>query len=144
MVASEITKGNYGACTAGRLGNRLRRVVAEAIHEGSGTLPDLRQQGGEPKAEGCITKIVHGKAKGNGFFAIFATTMKYVLEPQFVDVKCKIDGKKQQLLGPRSLGCSARVVQESHDAGRRARRKSISPRVSFGRRLGRARPRSCE
>ena len=52
------------------------------------------------KQRDAVTKIVHGKAKGNGFFAIFATTMKYVLEPQFVDVKYKIDGKNSSFSVP--------------------------------------------
>lgn len=35
-----------------------------------------------------------GKAKGEGPFALFAGTFKYILEPQFVDLNVKIDGKK--------------------------------------------------
>lgn len=48
----------------------------------------------------AIIKIFAGQAKGNGPFAIFAGTLKYVLEPQFVDVKKKIDGKKSSFSVP--------------------------------------------
>lgn len=35
-----------------------------------------------------------GRAKGEGPFALFATTMKYVLDPQFVDIIVTVNGKK--------------------------------------------------
>jgi hypothetical protein len=35
-----------------------------------------------------------GKAKGEGPFAVFAGTYRYVLDPQFVDINVKIDGRK--------------------------------------------------
>jgi hypothetical protein len=42
----------------------------------------------------ALVNIFLGKAKGNGPFALFATTYKYVLDPQFVDIRAKIDGRK--------------------------------------------------
>ena len=42
----------------------------------------------------AILNIFTGKAKGEGPFAIFAGTFKFVLNPQYVDIKAKIDGRK--------------------------------------------------
>jgi hypothetical protein len=40
------------------------------------------------------------EAKGNGSFAIFATTCRYKLDPQYVDIKYKIDGKNSSFSVP--------------------------------------------
>lgn len=39
-------------------------------------------------------KIFSGEAKGEGCYALFRPTYKYLLEPQFVNVIAKIDGKR--------------------------------------------------
>jgi hypothetical protein len=47
-----------------------------------------------------MTRVINGPigliqlkdAKGNGHFALFAFTVKYLLDPQFVDIDIKIDG----------------------------------------------------
>jgi hypothetical protein len=46
---------------------------------------------------------VSGKAKGEGPFAVFAGTYRYVLEPQFVDINVKIDGRKSSFFIPRVI-----------------------------------------
>ena len=43
----------------------------------------------------AIISIFSGQAKGEGPFALFAGTFKFLLEPQFVDIQTKIDGKKK-------------------------------------------------
>ena len=48
----------------------------------------------------AIENIFTGKAKGEGPFAIFAGTFKFVLEPQYVDIKAKIDGRKSSFSVP--------------------------------------------
>jgi hypothetical protein len=44
--------------------------------------------------------IVSGQAKGDGPFTLFAGTFKYFLEPQFVDIKVNINGKKSSFSVP--------------------------------------------
>jgi hypothetical protein len=44
--------------------------------------------------------IFAGRAKGDGLFALFAASFKYVLEPQFVDIKAKVDGRKSSFSVP--------------------------------------------
>jgi hypothetical protein len=48
----------------------------------------------------AIVDIFAGRAKGDGPFALFATTFKYVLEPQLVDIKAKVDGRKSSFSVP--------------------------------------------
>lgn len=47
-----------------------------------------------------MVNIFSGKAKGDGPFVLFASTFKYVLDPQFVDIKAKIDGRKSSFSVP--------------------------------------------
>jgi hypothetical protein len=42
----------------------------------------------------ALVDIFTGKAKGDGSFALFAPTLEYILDPQFVDIKAKVDGRK--------------------------------------------------
>ena len=42
----------------------------------------------------AVINIFYGKAKGDGQFALFAPTYKYILEPQYVDINKTINGKK--------------------------------------------------
>ena len=55
---------------------------------------------GDSGAEKRAGRDFSGKAKGEGAFAIFATTIKYFLEPQFVEIKAKVDGKKSSFSVP--------------------------------------------
>ena len=48
----------------------------------------------------ALIDIFSGKAKGDGPFALFAGTYKYVLEPQFVDINVKIDWKRSSFSVP--------------------------------------------
>ncbi|CAN5206720.1 hypothetical protein BH18THE2_BH18THE2_16330 [soil metagenome] len=38
--------------------------------------------------------IFTGKAKGDGPFAIFRGTFKYILDPQYVEINAKVNGRK--------------------------------------------------
>ena len=42
----------------------------------------------------ALINIYSGQAKGDAPFALFAATFKYFLEPQFVDIKINLNGKK--------------------------------------------------
>jgi hypothetical protein len=48
----------------------------------------------------AIVNIFSGNAKGNAHFALFASTIKYLLSPQFVDIDIKVDGRKSSLSVP--------------------------------------------
>jgi hypothetical protein len=66
----------------------------KAIHEGNGTMQLFITKSSNESQRQAIVNIFTGKAKGDGPFAIFAGTLKYILDPQFVDINAKVDGKK--------------------------------------------------
>ena len=48
----------------------------------------------------ALIQIVTGQAKGDSPFVVIASTFSRVLEPQFVDINSKIDGKKSSFSVP--------------------------------------------
>jgi hypothetical protein len=50
-----------------------------------------------------VINIFSGKSKGEGPFALFAPTFKYILEPQYVDIQKTIDGKKSSFSVPGAM-----------------------------------------
>jgi hypothetical protein len=101
LVLYHIREGHYGEDL--KLDN-IDVVYAaswpKAIHEGNGTIQLFISNNTSIEQRNAIIKIFSGKAKGEGPFAIFATTIKYVLEPQFVDIRVKLDGKKSSFSVP--------------------------------------------
>jgi hypothetical protein len=48
----------------------------------------------------ALIQIASGQAKGDGPFALFAGTFSRFLDPQFVDINAKIDGRKSSFSVP--------------------------------------------
>lgn len=72
----------------------------KAIHEGNGTMQlFITKKASEDQRKASIS-IFSGQAKGEGPFALFAGTIKYSLDPQFVDINVNIDGKKSSFSVP--------------------------------------------
>lgn len=94
LVLYAIRKGNYGDTNLDGIDVVIAVSWPKAIHEGDGTVQLYISKHASESQRNPIVSIFLGKAGGNGPFAIFATTFKYVLEPQFVDIKKKIDGKR--------------------------------------------------
>ena len=94
LVLYSITSANYGNIKLDGIDVVFAASWPKAIHEGNGTAQlFISKQATQPQRD-AIIKIFTGQAKGSGPFTIFAGTFKYLLEPQFVDIKKKIDGKK--------------------------------------------------
>jgi hypothetical protein len=72
----------------------------KAIHEGNGTMQLFISKSASEKQRDALVKIFSGEAKGEGHFAVFRPTFKYILEPQFVDIIANIDGKKSSFSVP--------------------------------------------
>jgi hypothetical protein len=72
----------------------------KAIHEGNGTMQLFIGKKATEDQKKAILNIFSGKAKGEGPFALFANTFKYLLDPQFVDIAVKIDGRKSSFSVP--------------------------------------------
>ena len=63
------------------------------IHEGNVHYSCITGRANKDQRQ-AIENIFTGKAKGEGPFAIFAGTFKYIFDPQYADIKARIDGRK--------------------------------------------------
>ena len=95
LVLYHIREGNYGDIKLDGLDVVGAYSWPKAIHEGNGTMQlYIGKNKSDNNTRHALVDIFSGKAKGEGPFALFAGTFKYILEPQFVDLNVKIDGKK--------------------------------------------------
>ena len=72
----------------------------KAIHEGNGTIQPFITKNADEGQRHALIRIITGQAKGDGPFALFAPTYKYILDPQFVDIRSKVDGRKSSFSIP--------------------------------------------
>ena len=72
----------------------------KAIHEGNGSVQLFVPIKATHEQRDAIVSIFSGQTKGEGPFALFASTFKNVYEPQFVDNQLKIDCKKRSFSVP--------------------------------------------
>ncbi len=100
LVLYHIRTGSYGNVKLDGLDAVFAGSWPKAIHEGNGTVQFYVTKKADEGQRKAIVSIFKGEAKGDGPFAIFATTVKYYLDPQFVDLKVKIDGKKSSFSVP--------------------------------------------
>ena len=95
LVLYHLREGNYGDIKLDGLDVVGAYSWPKAIHEGNGTMQlYIGKNKSDNNTRHALVDIFSGKAKGEGPFALFAGTFKYILEPQFVDLNVKIDGKK--------------------------------------------------
>ena len=101
LVLFHIREGNYGENV--KLDN-LDVIYAvswpKAIHEGNGTLQLFITKNADENRRHAIVNIFTGKAKGDGPFAIFGSTLKYIIDSQYVDINAKVDGRKSSFSVP--------------------------------------------
>jgi hypothetical protein len=100
LVLYHVRNGSYGSINLGGIDVVFAASWPKAIHEGNGTTQLFIGKKATEEQRRAILDIFSGKAKGEGPFALFAGTFKYVLEPQFVDIVAKIDGKKSSFSVP--------------------------------------------
>jgi hypothetical protein len=100
LVLHHIQDGNYGDTPLDGLDVVYTASWPKAIHEGNGTMQLFISKSASEKQRDALVKIFSGEAKGEGHFAIFRPTFKYILEPQFVDIKTRIDGKRSSFSIP--------------------------------------------
>lgn len=101
LVLYAIKSGsNYGNTKLDGIDVILAASWPKAIHEGNGTAQLYISKDTTKEQRDAILKIFSGQAKGEGPFAVFAPTFKYILEPQFVDIRKNIDGKKSSFSVP--------------------------------------------
>jgi hypothetical protein len=100
LVLYHIRSGNYGTVKLDGIDVIFAASWPKAIHEGNGTTQLFVSKNATDDQRKAIGDIFSGKANGDGPFVLFAGTFKYVLEPQFVDISVKIDGKKSNFSVP--------------------------------------------
>jgi hypothetical protein len=100
LVLYHIQSGSFGDVKLDGLDAIVAVSWPKAIHEGNGTFQLFVTNTADQNQRQALVNILSGKAKGNGPFASFATTYKYVLDPQFVDINAKIDGRKTSFSVP--------------------------------------------
>lgn len=101
LVLYHIQKGSYGP----DIGlDELDAIYAaswpKAIHEGDGTMQLFITKKADEQQRKALVSILSGQANGEGPFVLFASTMKYILDPQYVDITSKIDGRKSSFSVP--------------------------------------------
>ena len=100
LLLFHIRSGSYGDTRLDGLDAIYAEYWPKAIHEGNGTLQLFITKKADDLQRKELVDIMSGQAKGEGPFALFATTMKYFLEPQFVDIKVNLDGKRSTFAVP--------------------------------------------
>ena len=100
IVLFHIRSGSYGDTKLDGLDFIVAESWPKAIHEGNGTALLLITNKANEEQRKSLIQIVSGQAKGDGPFALFAGTFSRVLEPQFVDINAKIDGKRSSFSVP--------------------------------------------
>jgi hypothetical protein len=100
IVLFHIRSGSYGDTKLDGLDFIVAESWPKAIHEGNGTALLLITNKANEEQRKSLIQIVSGQAKGDGPFALFASTFSRVLEPQFVDINAKIDGKRSSFSVP--------------------------------------------
>ena len=100
LVLFSIREGNYGDTKLDGMDVIVAESWPKAIHEGNGTLQLYISKHAAEDQRNALIDIFSGKAKGEGPFAVFAPTYKYILEPQYVDIQKTINGKKSSFTVP--------------------------------------------
>jgi hypothetical protein len=100
LVLYSITSGSYGNVKLDGIDVVYAGSWPKAIHEGNGTAQLFISKQATQAQRDAVVKIFAGQAKGGGPFALFAGTIKFMLDPQFVDIKKKLNGKKSSFSVP--------------------------------------------
>ncbi len=94
LILYHIRSGIYGSTSLDGLDVVTAVSWPKAIHEGNGTVQLFLTKNISQEQKNAVITIFSGQAKGDGPFALFAPTYKYILEPQLVDLHVDINGKK--------------------------------------------------
>ena len=100
LVGFHIRNGHFGEVTLDRLDFVYAASWPRAIHQGDGTLCVYISDRADNAQRLAIADIAYGRAGGNGPYAIFASTMRYKLEPQPAAINMHVDGKRSRFAVP--------------------------------------------
>ena len=100
LVGYHIRKGQSGNVSLDGLDFIYAASWPRAIHQGDGTLRVYISDRASDSQRTAIADIAYGRSSGTGSFSIFAGTMKYKLDPEFVPLVMKVDGKRSRFEVP--------------------------------------------
>jgi hypothetical protein len=100
IILYHIKSGSYGSTKLDGLDFITAVSWPKAIHEGNDTALLLITNKANEEQRKAIIQIASGQAKGDGPFALFAGTFSRFLDPQFVDISAKLDGRKSSFSVP--------------------------------------------
>jgi hypothetical protein len=100
LLLFHIRSGSYGDARLDGLDFIAAQYWPKAIHEGNGTMQLFIAKNSNENQRQAIVNIFTGTARGEGPFVIFANTLKYILDPQYVDINSRIDGRKSSFSVP--------------------------------------------
>ena len=100
LILYHIRSGSYGNTKLDGLDFISALSWPKAIHEGNGNFLSLITNKANEEQRQALIQIVSGQAKGDSPFEVVAGTFSRVLEPQFVDINAKIDGKRSSFSVP--------------------------------------------
>jgi hypothetical protein len=100
LIGYHIRQGYYGDVSLDGLDFIQAGSWPRAIHEGNGTGGVFITALATAEQRAALVEIAYGRAGGNGPFAIFATTYRQTLEPQFVPIEMTVDGKRSRFAVP--------------------------------------------
>lgn len=100
LVLYHIRDGNYGKVNLDGVDVVFAASWPKAIHEGNGTTQLFVSEKASTEQRESVIQIFSGSAKGDGPFALFAPTFKFILEPRFTAINVKIDGRRSSFSVP--------------------------------------------
>jgi hypothetical protein len=100
LVGFHIRRGNYGATRLEGLDFICAASWPKAIHQEGGTLRVYICEAASSEQRAAMSQIAYGRAGGNGFFAVFANTFAYQLDPLFVPIEMNVDGSHSSFKVP--------------------------------------------
>ena len=103
LVLFHIKSGKYGTVKLDGLDVIYACSWPKAIHEGNGTMQLFISKKANENQRKALVEIFSGNVKGDGPFVIFAQTIKYFLDSQFVDINVRIDGRKSSFSVPKII-----------------------------------------
>ena len=105
--AWRINQGNYGDVGLDGLGVAFAAHWPKAIHEGNGTVCLFFDERADARQRDALLQICSGQAGGLPF-EILATTFSKILEPQYVPIDFKVNGRNSSV----KVGNAMSVVVE--------------------------------
>jgi len=100
LVGYHVRSGTYGNVDLSGVDFVYSASWPRAIHQGDGTMRVYIDQRATAAQRAALTEITYGRAGGTGAFAVFASTLRHVLEPEFVAIDLKLAGKSSSFAVP--------------------------------------------